>query len=395
MTKKVLILGGSHSEIPLIKSCQKLGYFVITTGNNIDGLGHKTADKYIPCDYSDKEKILEIAKTVEIEGIISGCNDFALLSSSFAAQKLQLKGHDDFETSLNLHIKDKCRKLTKKLNIKTPKFIKFNKNEDINNILKKFSFPVIVKPVDLSGGKGIKKCENKQDLEKAINLAFERTKENYILVEEFISGTNHGFSAFIKNKKVVFYFVDNEQYYLNKYLVSGASTTTDISQEIINNLIRDCEKIADNLNLVDGLLHTQVIIDENNEPVIIEITRRTPGDLYIKLVEFATDINYSELIVRAELNLPLPKIHFVKPKYNLVRHCVMGNKEGILKEVKIAEKIKDKIKHSLFWYKKGDVIKDKLTYKAGIVFIYFDKETEMNCTIKELNDLITIEVEEG
>ena len=62
MTKKVLILGGSHSEIPLIKSCQKLGYFVITTGNNIDGLGHKTADKYIPCDYSDKGKILEIAK---------------------------------------------------------------------------------------------------------------------------------------------------------------------------------------------------------------------------------------------------------------------------------------------------------------------------------------------
>ena len=393
MTKKILILGGSHSEIPLIKACQNLGYFVITTGNNIDGLGHKTADKYIPCDYSDKKKILEIAKNEQIDAIISGCNDFALLTASFAGEKLGLLGHDALETSLILHIKDKYRTLAKKLGIKTPEFMKFNKNDNTDNILKVLSFPVLVKPVDLSGGKGIKKCENKQDLEKAINLALEKTKENYILIEEFISGTNHGFSAFIKNKKVVFYFVDNEQYYLNKYLVSGASTTTDIPQNVINKLIQDCEKIADNLNLVDGLLHTQIIIDENNEPVIIEITRRTPGDLYIKLVEFATGINYSELIVRAELNLPLPKINFVKPKYNLVRHCVMGNKEGVLKEVKIADKIKDKIKHSLFWYKKGDIITDELTYKAGIVFIYFDKENEMNCTIPKLNDLITIEVE--
>ena len=145
--------------------------------------------------------------------------------------------------------------------------------------------------------------------------------------------------------------------------------------------------------MVDGLLHTQVIIDENNEPFIIEVTRRAPGDLYIKLVELAVQINYSELIVRAEMNLPLPEIKFVKPKYNIVRHCIMTNKEGVLKEVKISDKIKDKIKDSMFWYKKGDIISDRLTYKAGIVFIYFDKETEMNCTIPKLNDLITIDVE--
>ncbi len=393
MTKKVLILGGSHSEIPLIKSCQSLGFYVITTGNNPDGLGHKIADKYIPCDYSNEEKILQIAKDEKIDGIVSGCNDFALLTTAFVSEKLSLKGHDSLNTSLTLHLKDKFRTFAKQNGIKTPKFIKFNKNDDINTIIQTLSFPVIVKPVDLSGGKGMNKCDTKEELIRAIQTAFEKTKKDYILVEEFINGTNHGFSAFIKNKKVVFYFIDNEQYYINKYLVSGASTTADISKDIINKLIYECEKIANELNLVDGLLHTQVIVDENNEPVIIEITRRAAGDLYIKLVEYATGVNYPELIIKAEMNLPLPEINFVKPKYNIVRHCVMTNKEGILKEVKISEKNTDKIKSTLFWYKKGDIIKDKLTYKAGIVFIYFDNETEMNCTINELNDLITIEVE--
>ncbi len=393
MTKKVLILGGGHSEIPLIESCKSLGYFVITTGNNKDGLGHKLADQYIPCDYSDKEKILKIAKEENIDAVVSGCNDFALLTAAFVSEKLSLNGHDSLNVSQNLHLKDQYRNLAKTLSIKTPNFKKLSKNDDVNNILQHLSFPLIVKPVDLSGGKGMTKCNNENELIKAVSVAFKNTKKDYIIVEEFIFGTNHGFSAFIKDKKVVFYFIDNEQYYINKYLVSGASTTTDISQEIINKLVSDCERIADNLNLVDGILHTQVIIDENDEPVIIEITRRAPGDLYIKLVEFATGINYSELIVRAEMNLLLPEINFVKPKYSIVRHCIMTNKEGILKEVKISNEIKDKIKYSLFWYKKGDIISDKLTYKAGIVFIYYDKETEMNCTIPKLNDLITVDVE--
>ena len=393
MTKKVLLLGGSHSEIPLIKTCQTLGYFVITTGNNFDGLGHKISDKYIPCDYSDKEKILQIAKDEKIDAIVSGCNDFALLTAVFIGEKLFLRGHDSLNTSLTLHLKDRYRAFAQKIGIKTPNFIKFNKNDDINIIFHNLSFPVIVKPVDLSGGKGITKCNSKNELIEAIPIAFEKTKKDYILIEEFVKGTNHGFSVLIKDKKVVFYFIDNEQYYINKYLVSGASTTTDIPQHIINELIYDCEKIANELNLTDGLLHTQVIIDEDNDPVIIEITRRAPGDLYIKLVEFATGINYSELIVRSEMNLPLPEIQFIKPKYNIVRYCIMTDKEGVIKEVKISDKIKDKIQDSLLWYKKGDIIKDKLTYKAGIVFIYFDNEIEMNCTIEQLNDLITIDVE--
>ena len=58
-SNKLLLLGGSHAEIPLIKAAQELGWFVITTGNNRDGLGHPYADKTAFADFSNKEAMLE------------------------------------------------------------------------------------------------------------------------------------------------------------------------------------------------------------------------------------------------------------------------------------------------------------------------------------------------
>ena len=99
MGETVLITGGSHAEIPLINALHSLGYFVISIGMNADGLGHKHADLYIPADYSDKDIVLNLARENNVKGIISGCNDFAYLSTSYACQVLGIGGHDNFHTS--------------------------------------------------------------------------------------------------------------------------------------------------------------------------------------------------------------------------------------------------------------------------------------------------------
>ena len=235
-------------------------------------------------------------------------------------------------------------------------------------------------------------CRKSQKLKEALDKALSKTRKDYVIAEEFIEGTNHGFSTFLQNGKIVFYFVDNEQHNINQYLVSGASTTTKVPQSAIKQLITDCEKIAKDLNLVDGIFHIQFILDKNNQPTILEATRRAPGDLYIKLVQFATGINYPELIVKAEMGLPLGEIKQIYPKYHIVRHCIMSNNKGVIKDVEIDENIKEKVKvkDSFTCWKEGDVIEDEKLYKAGILFIYFDTEEEMDSTIPKLNSLISI-----
>ena len=105
--KKMLLLGGSHAEIPMIQAAKKMGYYVITSGNQVDGLGHPYGDKYVQADFSDKEAILQLAKKEQVDAICSGCNDFACLTAAYVAEKLGSPGHDSYENAIKIHHKDK------------------------------------------------------------------------------------------------------------------------------------------------------------------------------------------------------------------------------------------------------------------------------------------------
>lgn len=392
--KKMLMLGGSHAEIPMIAAARKLGYYVITTGNQADGMGHPYADAYINCDFSDKEAIFQLAKEQKVDAVCSGCNDFAYLSAAYTCEKLGLPGHDDYETALRIHHKDKYRALAYELGIITPKAYKCSSLKEVSEACEELRFPVIVKPVDLTGGKGMHRCENAEQAKEAFEAAMKATRETYVVVEEFVTGSNHGFSAYIQDRQVTFYFADNEQYYHNPYLVSGASTPSDAPQEAMERLCTDCGKIAEMLRLEDGILHIQFILKEDKTPVIIEVCRRAPGDLYIHLVEMAAGIDYPRYIVGGEAGMKLPKPQPHTAEGYFVRHCVMADGEGVIEKVRIADEIAPYIKEQMLWYKEGDVVGDMLKYKAGIVFLHFPTEKEYRSYLKKLPKLIKIELKD-
>lgn len=390
--KKMLLLGGSHAEIPLIHAAKEMGYYVITTGNQKEGLGHRYADEYISCDFSDKVAIYQLAKQLQVDAICSGCNDFAYLSTAYACEKLGISGHDTYETALRIHHKDRYRKLADELGILTPKAYKCSSLQDIDCAVKEIGFPLIIKPVDLTGGKGMARCDHMGQIKQAYENAMDMTREQYVVVEEFVIGTNHGFSAYIQDGKVTFYFVDNEQYFHNPYLVSGASAPGDVPQTAIDRLCQDSEKIATHLGLVDGIFHVQFILKHNLEPVIIEICRRAPGDLYIRLVEMAKEIDYPACIVAGEIGEKIDILVRSTEQGFFIRHCVMSEQEGILQCVVIEEEIKPYIVEQIFWYREGEYIEDMLKYKAGIVFLRFEDEQTYRHYMGCLTELIRIVV---
>ena len=393
MSKKLLLLGGGHAEIPLIQAAQKLGYFVITTGNAREGLGHAYADKNVFEDFSDHEKMLSLAKAEGVDRVCSGCNDFALLSSAYVCEKLGLPGHDSYETSLQLHHKDKYRALATRLNIPTPKAITVRNTEEFETALKTLSFPIIVKPVDLTGGKGIHRAASAEEARAAYADALSRTREDHVVVEEFVVGTNHGFSAYLQNQKVVFDFADNEQYFLNKYMVSGANTPTTTSLRGQRLLCEYSERIAKELKLVDGILHIQYIEKSDGTPVIIEICRRPPGDLYIKFVQYATGVDYPKMLIQAETGEActeiLPPLGTLPKPF--LRHCIMTEKKGFAQSVYFAPEIEKNIVEKFLWYKKGEPITDPLYYKAGIVFMQFSTPEEMQSLTEKMTDLVKVD----
>lgn len=407
--KKMLLLGGGHAEIPLIQAAQSLGWYVITTGNAREGLGHPYADKNVFADFSDKDAMLELAKSEGVQAVCSGCNDFALLSTVYVCEKLGLPGHDSYATSLEIHHKDKYRALATRLGIPTPRALVVRSAADFEAAIAQLTFPIIVKPVDLTGGKGIHRAANADEARVAYKDACSRTRQDHIVVEEFVQGSNHGFSAMLVKGKVAFAFSDNEQYYINKYMVSGANSPSTSSDKTLAMLREYSERIAQELHLVDGILHIQYIERADGTPVIIEICRRPPGDLYIKFVKYATGIDYPKFIVLAETGEDISGIADVPTQGFWLRHCIMADCQagdtlvtsdaspasdkqcqGIVRDVTFAPEIQGNIIEKFLWYKPGEVITDKLTYKAGIVFFKFDTLAEMQDKTARMTELAKI-----
>ena len=390
----MLLLGGGHAEIPLIQAAQSLGWYVITTGNDRKGLGHPYADKNVFVNYSDKDAMLELAKNEGVQAVCSGCNDFALLSTVYVCEKLGLPGHDSYATSLEIHHKDKYRALATRLGIPTPRALVVRSVADFEAATAQLTFPIIVKPVDLTGGKGIHCAANPEEARIAYKDACSRTREDHIVVEEFVQGSNHGFSAMLVKGKVAFAFSDNEQYYINKYMVSGANSPSTSSGKTLATLRKYSERIAQELHLVDGILHIQYIEKPDGTPIIIEICRRPPGDLYIKFVKYATSIDYPKFIVMAETGEDISGIADVPTQGYWLRHCIMAGPEiadgSTVCDVTFAPEIQGNIVEKFLWYKPGEIITDKLTYKAGIVFFKFDTLAEMQDKTARMPDLARI-----
>lgn len=392
MKKKLLISGGAYGDIPLIKSAKELGFHVITTGNRPDELGHQYSDEYIAADYSDKEALLKLAMDNEIDNICSSCSDISAVSSAYVAEKLELPGHDRYDIALIMHNKDLFRRLCLENNISSPMAVSYNNLESALKSTDTPPFPIIVKPVDMTGGQGVVRVDNSENLESALTNAFNSSKSKRVVVEEFLEGSYHGCSTFIISGKVVFCYTDDEYYFdTNKYRVGATSTPSIVPPSAIESIKLQIEKIASLLNLSDGIFHLQFIL-KGGIPFFMDLCRRLPGDLYPIIVKYATGVDYSSIAVKLFTGLPCSKIETSNSLGYFGRTNILCHNRGIFRSLTIDSSIKENLLEQHMWVKPGDRIENIDMPKFGIAFFKFKSMDEMAKKMNKISDLISINV---
>ena len=384
--------GGAVGDIPQIIAAKKMGFRVITSGLDATGVGHQYADEVHLADYSDESAMLEIVRATGAIGLCPACNDFAALSAAAVGQQLGFKGFDSVEVTGVLHFKDRFRELQSKLRLPAPQSSAFSNLDQASRAAGKIAYPLMIKPIDLTGGKGISVALNDEDYSQSIALAFHHSRSKRIITERFISGSRHGYSTFLVAGKVRFSFVDEESYFKNDFLVSGAGSGPEVDSGVLAELDRQIEIIATELSLVDGLFHAQFILSKESGPFLIEVCRRPPGDLYTRFVQIATGVDFPSHIVGGYLgnaeDLPLQ----TEPTKLVIRHCIMAPHNGVIRALKFDPLIEPKILERHDLGSAGDVVKDYRSYKAGIVMLRCDGIDEYRYFQKHLNDLIYIDM---
>lgn len=391
MKNRVLLIGTSFSAVPLLQYLKSVGYKIAVCGGYENDPCHFYADESFFVNYSKNEELLKLCSEEEFDYIIPSCNDYAYNSASYVASKLnKFYGFDDIGITNILHTKNSFREFTIANFLSVPKAIKYT--NDLNFESLTLQYPLLIKPDDSFSGKGVTKVENGSNINEAINLAKNNSRNTEVVIEEFVEGNLYSHSAFIQDGKIIIDFFVDEFCTVYPYQVDSSCLSYNLSDSLKNKVREDIQKLIKLLNLADGLLHTQFIANGENF-WLIETMRRCPGDLYGSLIRKSTDFNYAEFYVKPFLNQKnnTKNLHF-NPKY-IARHTISSDHDLIFKSLKFELKSE---KLDFFPLKEsGNVLKKAPHDKVGIAFYEFDTQYELLKNTRNMKDFFKVEIYEG
>ena len=247
------MLGGSIYQTYSIKEAVKLGHYVITCDYLPGNPGHKFAHEYHNVSTTDKEAVLALARDLKVDGVVAYASDPAAPTAAYVCEKLGLPT-SPFRSVEILSKKHLFRKYLAENGFNVPKANSYTRLEEAEIDLKNFHLPVMVKPVDSSGSKGVNKLTDPSQLKAFFEDALSYSRDKIVLIEEFIvkAGPQISGDAFSVDGKLVFHCLGNE-FYSTKvdkdFAPLGECWPTVMPQEVIDTLAEDLQRLITDQHL--------------------------------------------------------------------------------------------------------------------------------------------------
>lgn len=355
--KKIMILGATATQVPLIETAKRLGLHTIVAGIEGDYPGLKVADEVCYVDIRDPQAVLEKAKALEIDGIATCCMDLGVRALGYVCEKMGLTGLTE-KAALLSNNKLLMKEAFAAGNVKSPKFYKVSDVQDLKSAWEEIAGPVILKAVDLQASRGIFVCREYQELENAFFEIMKLTRETFCIAEEFLTGIDIGSQAFVYHGDVLFVLPHNDEVYTgsaNKPIGHSAPLLADetIHQKVVEESIKAIKAIGlDNCAVNIDLLKTA------DDVYMIELTGRAGATCLPEMVCEYYGIDYYEMIVKMAVGEdPRPVFESRKEPFTPnASRFVMAEKTGILKEFKDLNTKRDDIVKFDIYVKPGDKV---------------------------------------
>lgn len=378
--QKLLVVGGSHSDLPLIESGLLHGLAVHTTGNRPEHPGHRIGHGYVPGDYAQPQEIVEVARRLGVDFVVPGANDFAMMSAAVVAEALQLPGFDPVETTRMLHLKDRFKAFAAALDMPACRHVILRRGDErpFGEQLKGLRFPIMIKPVDLTGGKGITRVEGLDGVPSAVAEARRLSSRDELVAEEWFDGSLYSYSTVVANGEIAFEYTDTELCMFQDHLVSTSLSVCPVHPEALQAVRQATRRMVKALRLVDGVLHAQFMAREG-EARVLEYTRRMSGDLYSRVVQMVRGCRHADVFIKAATGQPvLPSLAVTQPRQPFVsRHCITAEQAGVFTGIEVSDRIRPFVDSLVMAQPFGAPVQGDGRSKVAVVILSFPGEVEM------------------
>ncbi len=395
-----MLLGGSPQQIAAIENAKKLGFYTVLCDYLPDNPGRNFADRFYLESTTDMEKMLEIAKKEEIDGIIAYASDPAAPTAAYVSEAMGL--HTNPYTSVDILCnKDKFRKFLSENGFAVPKAGGFSDKASAVDFVSDISFPIIIKPVDSSGSKGVSVLRDADTVEEKIDFAFSFSRSKRIVIEEFIEKAHTylvGGDIFVIDGEIALWGLMNchRDESVNKLVPVGKSYPLDLDADSERKVRETLEKLVLDLGIKNGAMNVELVVDANGKTFLIDVGPRNGGNMIPVLLGNIFGVDVVEMSVmcamgiRPDCNIP------TKPDCFMATHNLHASKNGIFDGIEYSEDVKKCIIRESLYKEKGEKVEyfDNAAKAVGIVFLKFDSKDQMKKILEGINEHIKVKVRE-
>ena len=396
--KKLMLLGGLRYLLPVIEAAHRHGIHVITVDYLPDNIAHRYSDEYHNVSIIDKEAVLALAIELQIDGIMSFAVDPGVVAAAYTAEKMELPFQCSYEAACILQDKSRFRQFLADNGFNVPNAHGYSEADDALKDIDYFNWPVIVKPVDSAGSKGVTRVDDPNDLPAAIAHALDCSPSKHFIIEDFLEkkGPSMGDECFVVDGELkynAFYdqFFDNEA--INPYAPSGELWPSVMNKSYEQDFKDQLQRLIDLLHISTGIFNVECRVCTNGKPYLMEVSPRAGGNRLAEILNYAADVDIIEAEVCASVGLPLPDIH--EPNYNgyYAINVLHGEKDGTFKDLFIdAEFEKAHVIERDLWVKSGDVVSGftGANQSLGTIFLRFETREQLDQFVSAPNRYISI-----
>lgn len=397
--KKIMLLGGIHYLLPVIKAAHEQGYYVITADYLPDNIAHQYSDEYCNVNIVDKEAVLRVAQERKIDGIISFGVDPGVVAAAYVQEKMGLPQMGPYESVRILQNKDLFRKFLNDNNFNVPRAKSYTTKEAALSDTEWMNFPMIVKPTDSAGSKGVTRIDNIEEYNAALDYAFDKSISGTVIVEEFVDkvGCSSDTDSFLLNGELKFvsfnaqHFDENAANPYTPAAYSWPSTFIEHEEYLKN----EFQRLLTLLNMQTSVFNIETRVASNGKPYIMECTPRGGGNRLCEMLRYATGVDLITAQVRAAVGDTVEGIEQKPYDGHWAEIILHADKDGAFKTMEVSPEIPAQIIERDLWVKKDDRVKafHGANDAIGTLVLRFENETDLSSVLYQPTKWIKVVVE--
>ena len=391
-----------------IRQAVEMGYYVITCDNQPNNPGHKLAHEHYTVSTVDREGVLELARSLNVDGIVNYASDVSAPTAAYVCEQMGLPTSPLVSVEI-LTKKHLFRQFLRENGFNCPKAKSYFTLEEAQADINYFRLPVMVKPVDSAGTKGVNKLTDWSQLSVLVEDAMHFSIDKRFIIEEYIEKVGGQISgdAFSIDGKLVFcsfgceYYNEQAQ---KDFCPIGEFWPSTIEKKYMDQLAEDLQRIFTLLHMGTTEYNVEAVVDKDGKVYIIECAARAGGSLIPQMINYTTGVNTLPWIIQAAAGDPIDMSALNQldnpinptPTKCIANYMMQSNATG--RYVRTIFDPDFEKHHLLYW--ESSLLPGDYVHKFrdagdgfGELIAQFDNLNQLHAMLPKLNQYIKVEVE--